>query len=60
VHTFKKERRAGLADQDAIADITLQKGVNRVVVKCVDVVMGWNFYLRFATKDGKAIGIKAE
>jgi len=58
VHTYKTERRAGEADQDKIANITLRKGYNRIVVKCVDVVLGWNFFLRFTDKDGKPIAVK--
>ncbi len=60
VHTYKTERRAGEADQDTVSGITLKKGLNRVVVKCVDVVLDWNFFLRFTDKDSKAIGVKAE
>jgi hypothetical protein len=59
VHTYKTERRAGEADQDKIENIKLRKGYNRIVVKCVDVVFGWNFFLRFADKDGKPIAVKA-
>ena len=59
VHTYKTERRAGEADQDKIENITLRKGYNRIVVKCVDVVLGWNFFLRFVDKDGKPIAVKA-
>jgi len=60
VHTYKTERRAGEPDQDVVANIALKKGINRVVVKCVDVVLDWNFYLRFTDKDSKAIGVKTE
>ena len=59
VHTYKTKRRAGEADQDKIENITLRKGHNRIVVKCVDVVVGWNFFLRFVDKDGKSIAVKA-
>lgn len=57
-HCYNKERRAGEADQDSATGISLQKGMNRVVVKCSDIVMGWNFYLRLADKSGKAIVVK--
>lgn len=60
VHKYNTERRAGAADQDTVPGITLQKGPNRIVVKCVDVVMDWNFYLRFTTKDSKPIGVVAQ
>ena len=60
VHCYKKERRAAEADQDKIENIALKKGYNRVVVKCVDVVLGWDFYLRLTDKDGKPIAAKAK
>ena len=58
VHRYKKERRAGEADQDTVENIALKKGDNRIVVKCVDVVLGWNFFFRLTDKDGKAIEVK--
>jgi hypothetical protein len=60
VHCYKTERRAAEADQDKIENVALRKGYNRVVVKCVDVVLGWNFYLRLTDKDGKPIAAKAK
>ena len=54
VFTYNVERRAGQADDDVVDGITLKKGFNRIVVKCVDVVFGWDFYLRFADADYKA------
>jgi len=59
VHTYKTERRAGEADQDEVEKISLKKGYNRVVVKCVDVVANWNFFFRLTDKDGKPIAVKA-
>ena len=58
VFAYNVRRRAGAADQDITDGITLKKGHNRIVVKCVDVVKEWNFYLRFADKDFKAIAVK--
>ena len=58
VHTYDTERRAGEADQDTIEGIVLKKGYNRVVVKCVDVVLGWNFFFRLTDKAGKAIAVR--
>ena len=55
VFAYNVRRRAGRQDQDVTDGITLKKGANRIVVKCVDVVKEWNFYLRFADKDFKAI-----
>ena len=59
VHAYKKERRAGEADQDTIENVALKKGYNRIVVKCVDVVRGWNFFLRLTDKDGKPLLVQA-
>lgn len=58
VHAYKEKRRASEWDQDK-AKVSLLKGDNRVVVKCVDVVFDWDFYLRFADKDGRPIAVKA-
>ncbi len=57
VHTYNTERRAGSPDQDVVT-VAIRQGPNRLVVKCVDVVFDWNFYLRFATAEGQAIGVK--
>ena len=59
VHTYADQRRAAQADQDSAAGISLKKGTNRIVVKCVDVVYGWQFFLRLTDKDGKPIAVKA-
>ena len=53
VHTYNKERRAGERDQDVVGGVALQKGPNRIVVKCVDVVLGWNFYFRLTDAQGR-------
>jgi len=55
VHTYKDKRRASDWDQDVIEGVTLKKGVNRIVVKCVDVVVNWDFYLRFTDAKDKAV-----
>lgn len=60
VHTYKTDRRASEWDQDRTDGVALKKGWNRVVVKCVDVIYDWDFYLRFATSDGKPILVKPE
>ena len=59
VHTYKTERRAAEADQDCVTGISLKQGYNRVVVKCVDVVLGWNFYFRLTDAQGRPIAVKA-
>ena len=58
VHTYKAGSRAGEADQDTITGINLSKGENRIVVKCVNALGAWNFYLRFADKDGNSYAVK--
>jgi hypothetical protein len=58
VHTYKAGSRAGEADQDSVSGINLNKGENRIVVKCVNALGAWNFYLRFADKDDKAYALK--
>jgi len=59
MHTYKETFRGGEADQDVVSGVKLQKGENRVVVKCVNVGGAWNFYLRFADKDDKSFVFKA-
>ena len=59
VLSYDKERRGSDWDQDKATGLTLNKGVNRIVVKCVDVVSDYNFYLRLATKDDMPIAVKA-
>jgi len=59
VHTYKTERRAGTPDQDVVGGIRLNQGYNRVVVKCVDVVLGWNFYFRLSGAEGRPIAVQA-
>ena len=58
VHTFKQEARGAEADQDTIKNISLNKGENRIVVKCVNILSAWKFYLRFADKAGNAFAVK--
>ncbi|MBE3123930.1 MAG: hypothetical protein IMZ65_03930 [Planctomycetes bacterium] len=58
VHSFAAERRASVRDQDIVKGITLKKGLNRVVVKCVDVVFDWNFYFRLTDSQDRPIAVK--
>jgi len=46
VHSYGVERRGSDWDQDEVSGVSMQEGYNRVVVKCVDVVGGWDFYFR--------------
>jgi hypothetical protein len=59
VHTFKTECRAGEADQETVTGISLKKGENVIVVKCINVLAGYDFFVRFTDKDGKAYSVKA-
>jgi hypothetical protein len=58
VHTYKQASRGGEPDQDTVSPVSLNKGDNRIVVKCVNILSAWNFYLRFADKDGNAYAVK--
>lgn len=58
VHTYKTARRASNQDQDCIKGIRLEKGYNHVVVKCVDVVLGWDFYFRLTDAKDRPIVAK--
>jgi len=58
--TYKTDRRSAEADQDTASGISLAKGYNRIVVKCVNVVSVWNFYLRFTDKDGKSFAVETK
>jgi hypothetical protein len=48
------EPRAADKDQDT-TDVTLQKGVNVLVVKVVNEKMDWSFCVRFTDKDDKPL-----
>ena len=48
------EARAADKDQDS-TEVTLQKGVNVIVVKVVNEKMDWSFCVRFTDKDDKPL-----
>jgi len=48
------EARAAEKDQDS-TEVTLQKGVNVIVVKVVNEKMDWSFCVRFTDKDDKPL-----
>ncbi|MCD4824722.1 MAG: hypothetical protein K8S55_08945 [Phycisphaerae bacterium] len=58
LHTRKTNRRQCRWDQDAVKNVTLKKGLNRIVVKAVNVNSGWDFYLRLTDKNNKPITVK--
>ena len=59
VFTHKEMPREGSADQHTVGGITLKKGLNRIVVKCVNLTGRWTFYLRLTDGADKAIPVRA-
>jgi hypothetical protein len=60
VFTYNTERRASDRDQNKAEGVSLNEGLNRIVVKCVDIVYDWEFYLRIADGDDMPLVVKAE
>jgi len=60
VHTFKTARRASSPDQDVVPNIRLKKGLNRIVVKCVDIVFDFDFYFRLTDAKGGPMAVKTK
>ena len=58
VHTYRDSPRTAEWDQDVVRDLTLQKGLNRIVVKCVDVDGGFGFFLRFTDTAGRPFTVR--
>jgi hypothetical protein len=58
VLTYNKQRRSSDWDQDSATNIKLKMGLNRIVVKCVDVVGGYDFYFRLTDKLDRPINTK--
>jgi hypothetical protein len=58
VWTYKAARRSSNRDQDVVTGVTLRKGLNRIVVKCVDVVFDWDFYFRLTDSKDKPVSVK--
>ena len=59
VFTYKGKPRMGRADQHTVGGVALQKGLNHVVVKCVNLTGRWAFYLRLTDGADKAIPVRA-
>jgi len=59
VFTYKGKPRMAKPDQHAVGGITLKKGLNRIVVKCVNLTGRWAFYLRLTGPADKAIPVRA-
>ena len=51
VHTYNERTRAVSVDADGLTGIALHRGWNKLVFKCVNVVAGWGFMVRFADAD---------
>jgi len=51
--------RPASPDQYTVSDVSLNKGLNRVVVKCVNLTGHWAFFLRLTDGAGKAIPVRA-
>jgi hypothetical protein len=59
VHTYDQRRRGADWDQDLVEDVSLRAGDNHIVVKCVDVIAGWDFYFRFTDEDDLPLAVRA-
>lgn len=55
VHAYDRQPRAGKWDQDVVKNISLRKGYNLLVVKCVSVGSKWDFFLRFSDRNDKPL-----
>ncbi|MCP3966011.1 MAG: hypothetical protein GY750_07345 [Lentisphaerae bacterium] len=51
VHAYDRQPRTGKWDQDVVKNISMRKGYNLVVVKCVSVGSNWDFFLRFSDRN---------
>lgn len=60
IHTYDEKRRGSDWDQDLIDGVSLNAGDNRIVVKCVDVIGGWDFYLRLTDEEDNPLVIEAD
>jgi len=49
VHAYNREPRKADMDQDTIKGISMKKGINSILVKCVNISGGWSFYMRLSS-----------
>lgn len=56
IHAFEGAR--GVKVDEDQANARLNKGVNRVLVKCLDAIHDWGFCIRVTTPDGKPVEFK--
>ncbi|OGV39373.1 MAG: hypothetical protein A2020_09100 [Lentisphaerae bacterium GWF2_45_14] len=49
VHAYNREPRKADMDQDTIRGINLKKGINSILIKCVNVSRDWSFYIRLSS-----------
>lgn len=57
--SYKGTPRPANPDQYTVSGVSLKKGLNRVVVKCVNLTGRWAFYLRLTDGADKAIPVRA-
>lgn len=55
VHSYNERTRNATQDDDEVDGVSLRKGWNLVAVKLVNIKGGWEFFLRFADKDGRPL-----
>jgi hypothetical protein len=55
IHTNNKECRAVVQDHDIVNGVTLDKGWNTLLVKCINVRGTWGMMARVAAADGRPI-----
>jgi len=59
VFTYKGMPRTAKPDQHTVTGVSLNKGLNRVVVKTINQTGPWMFYFRLADSADKAIPVRA-
>jgi len=58
VFTYKGTPQMGYPDQHTASGIAIKKGLNRIVVKCVNLGGRWDFYFRLVNGNGQAMPVK--
>ena len=49
IHAYNREPRKDDMDQDTIKGITMKKGRNSILMKCVNISGDWSFYIRLSS-----------
>jgi hypothetical protein len=55
IHTYKDYTRSTVQDDDKVENVTLGKGWNTLVVKCVNIRSNWDFLARFANEKDEPV-----